>query len=275
MVHAGKELPMATLTAQEIIDRIIQGVGCQPLAQTVDTFKAGDPRAAVTAIGCTFAATFDVLQRAVGQGINLLITHEPTFWEHMDNTEAWAGDKLLAAKKQFLADHDLVVWRCHDYWHKRRPDGILEGMVRALGWQSYQRSDGLGFFTLPPTTLGELAGVIQKKLGAKVVRVTGKAEMPCQNIAMLPGAHGPVGQIRALQREDVDVLVAGETREWETNEYVRDAVAAGFRKGLILPGHCNSEEAGMEFMADWLRQLVPQVRVEFLPAGDPFWSPQV
>ena len=43
------------------------------------------------------------------------------------------------------------------------------------------------------------------------------------------------------------MLVAGETREWETVEFTRDAVAAGKRKALILLGHANSEEAGMKY----------------------------
>ena len=41
----------------------------------------------------------------------------------------------------------------------------------------------------------------------------------------------------------------------------------------ILLGHANSEEAGMEYCARWLKTFIPEVPVEFLPAGDPFWTP--
>jgi len=57
-----------------------------------------------------------------------------------------------------------------------------------------------------------------------------------------------------------------------TVEYVRDAADAGLRKAIILLGHCVSEEAGMRYLASWLGELLPDVPVEFLPAGDPFWS---
>ena len=59
-------------------------------------------------------------------------------------------------------------------------------------------------------------------------------------------------------------------REWETCEYVRDSAAARFEQGLIVLGHANSEEAGMRWLADWLRERLRDVPIEFIAAGDPF-----
>jgi putative NIF3 family GTP cyclohydrolase 1 type 2 len=87
------------------------------------------------------------------------------------------------------------------------------------------------------------------------------------------GAPGSVTQMKMLQRDDVEVLVAGETREWETVEYVRDAKDMGKKKALIILGHAISEEAGMKYCAEWLREFVTEVPVQFIPAGDPFWTP--
>jgi putative NIF3 family GTP cyclohydrolase 1 type 2 len=97
--------------------------------------------------------------------------------------------------------------------------------------------------------------------------------MKLSMVGMVLGAGGSAAQIRMLQRDDVEVLLAGETHEWETVEYVRDAVTAGKAKALILLGHANSEEAGMENCADWLKGFITEVPVQFIPAGDPFWSP--
>jgi hypothetical protein len=71
----------------------------------------------------------------------------------------------------------------------------------------------------------------------------------------------------------VDVVVAGEVREWETVEYARDTIASGQRKGLILTGRVLSEEPGMRACATWLEALVPEVRVRHIAAGDPYWRP--
>jgi hypothetical protein len=73
-----------------------------------------------------------------------------------------------------------------------------------------------------------------------------------------------------LRRDDVEVLVCGEVREWETSEYVRDAVSSGRSKGLIVLGHAKSEEPGMEWLAERLRLLLPEVAVFHIPAGNPF-----
>src|SRR5262245_26451220 len=72
------------LTAQQVIDRIKKNVGVPWRDQTVDTFKAGDPNARVTGVATTMMATFDVLKRAAAAGRNLIITHEPTFYDHLD-----------------------------------------------------------------------------------------------------------------------------------------------------------------------------------------------
>ena|SRR2546427_6566065 len=71
----------------------------------------------------------------------------------------------------------------------------------------------------------------------------------------------------------VDVIVAGEQREWEGVEYAFDANTAGDRKGMILVGHWVSEDQGMRLCADWLKSFISEVSVEWIPAGDPFWRP--
>jgi len=70
------------------------------------------------------------------------------------------------------------------------------------------------------------------------------------------------------------VLVIGEAREWETVEYVADAVTAGRQKALIILGHIPSEQDGMAEFAQWLRPFVKEVPVTFVSAVDPFWAPR-
>ncbi len=128
------------ITAQQIIERIQKEVGVPWHAQTVDTFKAGDPTTPVTGVAVTMMATLDVLQRAAAKGDNLVITHEPTFYTHLDSITDLEkqGDAVLAAKEAFIKEHHMVVWRFHDHWHMRKPDGIQLGMTKALGWEKYQ-----------------------------------------------------------------------------------------------------------------------------------------
>jgi NIF3 (NGG1p interacting factor 3) protein len=72
------------LTARAVIERVQKNVGIPWRSETVDTFKAGNPDAAVTGIAVTMMATLDVLERAAASEKNLIITHEPTFYNHLD-----------------------------------------------------------------------------------------------------------------------------------------------------------------------------------------------
>jgi putative NIF3 family GTP cyclohydrolase 1 type 2 len=265
----------ATLTAAQVIDRIKAKVGVPWMAETVDTFKAGDPATPITGIAVTMMATFDVLQRAAAAKRNLIITHEPTFYGHQDQTTDLENEKdpTFKAKQAFIAEHHLVVWRFHDHWHRRSPDGILAGMVQALGWESNQRPDNPSVFTMPETTLQALAADIRTKLDARTLRVVGDPKLKVTTVALSPGFAGYPNNRRLLQMPDVQVVIVGEAHEWEAIEHAADASSARLPKGLIAIGHIPSEQAGMEECARWLRTFVTEVPVDFVAAKDPFWQP--
>lgn len=261
-----------SLTAEEAMKRILLATGATPPSKTVDTLKAGDPDTVVTGIATTFMDTYAVLEKAVADGKNLIITHEPTFYNHTDDQSILAGDPVQAQKLAYIREHHLVVWRFHDTWHLRRPDGILLGVVDALGWKPYQNSANPNLFTLPETTVAKLAASLRAKTGSHSVRVVGNPKLSVTQVALLPGASGLEKQVKMLERDDVQVLVAGESAEWEGVEYAQDASAEGRQKALILIGHEISEEAGMQYCAQWLKTVMPGIPIEFIPEGDPFRS---
>src|SRR5579875_1078401 len=261
------------ITARQIIERIQKTVGVPWTTPTVDTFKAGDPDTPVTGVAVTMMATYDVLERAAAAGKNLIITHEPTFYNHLDSTAALEkqNDAVLAAKQAFIREHNLVIWRFHDHWHAHKPDGILLGMTHALGWDQFQSAEQPNLFVLPEISLNALAASAKTKLNIHVVRIVGDPNLRLTKVAMLPGAAGSARQIQLLERNDVEALVIGETPEWETVEYVADAVSEHKRKALVILGHIASEQAGMEECARWLKMFLHEVPVEFIAAKEPFW----
>ena len=267
------------MTARQIVERIQERAGGRDSESwrgpTVDTVKAGELDTPVTGIATTFSATMDVLQRAVARGANLVVAHEPTFYDHLDEA-AWLGaDPVLEEKLAYVRKHKLVVWRFHDHAHSAsgQPDLVLKGMVAGLGWEGFQDPANPYLFIVPLTRLEDLAREVKRRLGIRTLRVVGDKDLKVARIAFAPGAAGRDRQIKALAG-DVDVLVAGESREWETVLYVVDAVGQGRRKALILMGHDVSEERGMQECASWLKTFVPEVPIEFVPAGEPFWAPE-
>jgi putative NIF3 family GTP cyclohydrolase 1 type 2 len=273
LVCSGANAQEHRVTARELVAEIQKQVGVEWKKDTVDTFKAGNPDTPVTGVAVTMMATMDVLQRASAKGLNFVITHEPTFYAHLDRPEGIPeSDAVWAEKRAFIETHGMVVWRFHDHWHMRKPDGIEAGNVHALGWEKFQRADNQYLFVMPETTLKELAKQVSEKLGSPVMRVVGDPAMRITKVGFSPGAAGSEREIRALEQDDVQVLMVGETREWETVEYAADAVSEGRKKALIVIGHIPSEQMGMDECTRWLKGFVKDVPVEFVLAKQPFWT---
>ena len=95
--------------------------------------------------------------------------------------------------------------------------------------------------------------------------------MRVKAVALLPGATPITAMLDTLP--GVDLVVAGEVREWESVEYARDVAFSKERKGLVLVGRVVSEEGAMRECASWLERLLPDVKVQHVPAGDPYWRP--
>src|SRR5688572_26452049 len=238
-----------TITAGQIIDRIKANVGIPWRAQTVDNIIAGTAQMPVKGIATTMMATLDVVQRAAASGKNMVITHEPTFYSHQDQIEQLLQDQTYRFKLDFLNKNRMVVFHFHDHWHGHRPDGINMGMTRELGWEKNADSQNPRMFTFPGIPLARLAKEMEKKLKIRTIRVLGDPNLPVKRLAASWGYVSQMPGIPLLAQPDVDVLVVGETREWEVVEYAQDMIASGQKKGLIVLGHVVSEQAGMKYCA--------------------------
>lgn len=260
------------ITVGQVIDRIKTQVGIPWREQTVDNLIAGTADLPVKGIASTMMATLDGLQRAAAKGLNLVITHEPTYYSHQDRIEPVEKDALYQLKRDFIRDHGMAVFHFHDHWHGRRPDGIATGMIRELGWEKNHDAENPRLFTFPQMTLARLAQEMAAKLAIRTMRVIGDPQLAVRrvmaswgNVSLMPG-------VPFLAQ--ADVLVVGETHEWELVEYVQDAITSGQKKALIILGHLISEQAGMKYCAEWLKGFIREVPVEFLAASEPYWRPE-
>jgi putative NIF3 family GTP cyclohydrolase 1 type 2 len=254
-------------TVKQVIDTIAKATGVPRIDPTVDTIKFGDPSIAVTGIVTTFLANRHVIDKAVALKANFIITHEPTFYKHEDDADWLKNDPVYKSKIGILEAKSLVIWRFHDIIHAMKPDGIVAGIENRLGWEKYRDNPVMNRYMIPQCTLSELSGYLKNRLEAHTIRVAGDLSMKCTGVGLLIGAQG--GQVQLLGRPDIDVVVCGETAEWEACEYVRDSLCTDQPKALIVLGHQPSEEAGMEWVADWLKPLFPGVPVTHVSAGNP------
>ncbi len=90
-------------------------------------------------------------------------------------------------------------------------------------------------FTLSETSLDALVSHVKRSLNTRGgMRVVGDPQLRVRRVALLPGTSAIQASIETLP--GVDAIIAGEVREWESVEYVRDTVALGGNKSLILVG---------------------------------------
>jgi putative NIF3 family GTP cyclohydrolase 1 type 2 len=255
------------VTAREIVERIRARVGVEWRAQTVDVFKAGDPDKPVKGVAVTFMSTLSLLQKAVAAGLDFVVTHEPTFYNHLDETKDLANDPVYRFKQDYIRKHGLVIWRFHDHLHARKPDMIFTGFTRALGWERYRENENSPLFTLPPRSFRELARDVERELPSRSIRLIGNPDARVSRVCYM--GHDLAATVRLLA--ECDVVMAGEIREWDSAEYARDLAAVDRRKGYIVIAHERLEQDGMELAADWIRGFVPEVPVRFISSGEPFW----
>ncbi len=131
----GQTSSTKAISATQLIETIIKNTGSDPVPNTVDVIKEGNPETPVTGIVTCMFATMDVMKKAVEKNCNLIIVHEPLYYNHLDKTEKFQNDSVFLNKKKFIKDHNLVIWRFHDYIHRIQPDGIISGMVEKLEWE--------------------------------------------------------------------------------------------------------------------------------------------
>ena len=256
-------------TVGKIMDLFIKEIPGAPFQNTVDTLKSGSRNTKVTGIVTTMFPTVEVINESIKAGANFIIAHEPSFYNHQDETNWLKNDEVYEYKAGLLKKHNIAIWRNHDYIHSYKPDGVQSAVVTQLGWATYQDKEERSRINIPATSLQALIQQIKQRLDIEMVRYIGDLKQSCSKLLLLPGAYGGKRQIEAIGKHKPDTVIVGELQEWETAEYVRDARTKGMNLSLIIMGHSVSEEPGAAFMESWLKQHVPGVPVKHIPSGNP------
>jgi putative NIF3 family GTP cyclohydrolase 1 type 2 len=264
------EMPR-TFTVKQVIDIILKEVPDAPLASTVDQLRSGSMEQKVSGIVTTMFPTIEVIEKTAKVGANFIIAHETPFYNNQDETDWLQQDDAYKYKVGLLNKHRIAIWRFHDYWHRHKPDGIITGNLIKLGWGKYYDSSNPRTVTLPkPMQLKSIVALTKQKLGISTVRVVGNFNQYCSKIYLAFGYMDSKMQIAAIRQYKPDLILSGETREWETVERVRDGLMMGQKTSLLVLSHSVSEEAGMEYAANWLQPKVPGIKITHIASGNPF-----
>lgn len=253
------------MTAQEVYEHLLSRAA-QRWEKTCDGLIAGDPAKPVRKAGVCFKLTAQLLAQAAAAGIDVIITHEPTF-SHGDNRADAAPIDIR--KWAMLDESGITLYRFHDHAHNTLPDTIHAGFLRDLGLnpvKAYPR-ESLGvcrYELAQPATPRAIAQLIEQTLGIEFVRIAGDPDFPVQTICLGLGSVG-FDQLNVLLDPGCDLFITGECGEVCTCEYFRDACYFGEHKAILLLGHYSAEFSGMRLLAEQLNDLLP---TEYLDSGE-------
>ncbi len=242
-----------------------------PEGSTVDGLITGNLKQIVQGVVVSFVASHEAIEKAAELGANLFITHEGVFYEHRGSRaeEKEVNDPVILRKQEQIQSHQMVLYRYHDAPHQTVPDIITHGLLQALGWDRYQYSHlkYACIITLPePLSVQQIVHHLKDRLDLPYVRFAGDSEQECSEIALTVGYRGGGNiSLPLFTEQRIDLLIAGEGPEWETPEYVQDAVSQGSRQSQILIGHAASEEPGMKAVAQQIQDHFPDLPVYFIP----------
>ena len=214
----------------------------------------GSAETPVRGVAVCWSPTLRVLGEAERLDCNMIVSHEPLFYQKRWSADAEAknewileaedADKAVNKKRtEALERMGGCVFRCHSNWDPAPRIGIIDSLISVLDLgEPTKRGRFTTLHEIPPVSVGDLARKVQSRLGTGPIRVTGDLDRRVTKVATLVGG---LGQLFNSPEEPADLGA----------------------EAVIEAGHCASENPGMKAMADWLAGELPGMKVVFLDSG--------
>jgi putative NIF3 family GTP cyclohydrolase 1 type 2 len=286
------------LKVSEVIDRLRAAAGSSWVEKPWDGLQAGSMDSMVKGIAVVWSPGLQVLKEAVAGGCNLILSKDPVYWYEKEEPRK-AGDSsgsrikegiagglrwdviektdAYRAKKQFIDSNQLNIYRLSENWDGSQSMATA-GLLKALGWKAQEEIavDPLSpnmktaIVSVPQQDLLQVAKTAKSRLGGKSARMVGQPNAKVSKIAVHPSyltiaAATKIGQVPGL-----DLIVTGESCEWEAFVYAEDWISAGHGRGFLMLGLAVVSDAAASEVAEWVRKTVPSTKVNSIKAGDPF-----
>ena len=246
---------------------------------TVDKIIIGDPGTKVRKMGTCWMSTWDTCKKAVASGVNVLITHEPTFYTHRDldevpaflnNKSAYTRTQYLSQiekKKKWINDNGLVIIRNHDTLDALPVKGIPFAFGQFLGFKESDIIAARTYYNVykfnkqPASSFAKkLAGKL-RELGQPGIAFYGDPEREVSSVGLGTGwICDPMDY--ADLKPDVFVAIDDVIRTHIQTVYAEDT-----GHPLIVINHGVSEEMGMRSLNQIIKEKYPDIEVLHFSQG--------
>jgi len=256
---------MNQITAADIIKHIYANCDWVNPETTVDRVIAGDAEKPIHTALVTWISSRQACREAVARGADLLVTHEPTFWNHRDDRSS-ENDPHSLEKQREIDESGLVILRLHDSWDLFPGIGIPFAWAQFLGISDppaqisshrYQHR-----YDIAPLTAGEFAHRVAARTAAisePAVEFTGDPEQTIRSVGIGTGCGCDP---RVFQEMGCELAVVCDDgiAYWAHLQRCAD-----IGMPAVCVNHGTSEEPGMMSLAAYLRETFPAISVEHLP----------
>ena len=256
------------MTAQELNDSLCRLWPMLDLSKTVDRVIAGDPGVEVSSVAVCWMPYTATLRNAAVLGANVVVAHEPTFYDHFELRQSPEAGRLAdakAAKQAVIKELGLTIIRCHDVWDAKLGDGVPFEWARFLGLTDLVASKPyLHVYAVDPAP----AYVVAQKLASKTA-AAGQSTLefygdPDRLVSTIGIGTGCCSEPSALWDMGADLAVAVDDilRCWIYGEYAADT-----GNPLVVVNHGVSEACAMGSLAVELQRIVPGTPVHEIKQG--------
>jgi putative NIF3 family GTP cyclohydrolase 1 type 2 len=236
---------------------------------TVDRVIVGDAETEVGRCLVTWMPSFRVLQLMVERDVRLLVCHEPTFWNHLD--ERPANDAMLQEKMKFIQDHELVILRNHDCWDRWPDIGIPWAWADFLGLGNKPVTVGAdGYqhrYDIDPVPLGVFTHRLAKScgsIGEPKVQIIGDTSQMVSRIGIGTGCGCDIPTFQQMGC-NCSIVCDDGSCYWSGIQRAEDC-----GHPVIRVNHGTSEEPGMVTLTKYINTHLAGFRAEHLPHGSSF-----
>jgi len=248
------------MTANQIRQHFLERSPWVPdWGKTWDNTIAGDGDREVKRILVTWQSTLTSIRKAVDEGYDLLITHEPTYWGYSDaqERELYFKDNphyIVPQEKLDLLASGITVLRLHDTWDRFPTYGIPYAWANFLGLSGTPEIGYDGYvlcYNVTEKTAREWARTIAARtatLGEPLVQFVGDESRTVRRIGVGTGCAGSPNDYMRLGC-DLGIVCDDGTPYWAG---IACAVDSNFP--IVRVNHRTSEEPGMESLTAYLRR---------------------
>ncbi|MBR6221003.1 MAG: Nif3-like dinuclear metal center hexameric protein [Clostridia bacterium] len=222
---------------------VVDGIAPFETAEPWDNvgLLAGDPSAPVDTVLCALDLRMEVLEEAVRNGAQLIVTHHPILFRGRKNLcETDAEGRLLCA----LVRSGIAMIAAHTNYDNASP-GVNDALAKALALNDVEALDsGMRVGSIKETDFGMFCDFASGVLGGPV-RVYGDRNRRVRRVAVLGGAGEDYVSI--ARQGGADVYLTGEMA------YHKALAAADEGVCVVEAGHAATEYPAISQLSDALQ----------------------